>query len=92
MKQAQGSAGGVTRTDSRALGRVSGGALCLIAMLIAMPITPSIAAQPAEAPAAPKSLLPDVFDAPAIVNNAGLKPDQVSAISGGTAQKLFRIN
>ena len=27
-----------------------------------------------------------------IVNNAGLKPDQVAAISGGTAQKLFRIN
>ncbi len=78
MKQAQGSAGGVTRTESRALGRVSGGALCLIAMLIAiliaMPITPSIAAQPAEAPAAPKSLLPDVFDAPAIVNNAGPTP------------------
>ena len=27
-----------------------------------------------------------------IVTNAGLKPDQVAAISGGTAQKLFRIN
>src|ERR1041385_907294 len=27
-----------------------------------------------------------------IVNNAGLKPGQVAAISGGTAQKLFRIN
>jgi len=27
-----------------------------------------------------------------IVNNAGLKPDQVVAISGGTAAKLFRIN
>src|SRR3954454_22729773 len=26
-----------------------------------------------------------------IVKNAGLKPDQVAAISGGTAQKLFRI-
>jgi aminocarboxymuconate-semialdehyde decarboxylase len=26
-----------------------------------------------------------------IVRNAGLKPDQVQAISGGTAQKLFRI-
>ena len=27
-----------------------------------------------------------------IVNNAGLKPEQVAAISGGTAEKLFRIN
>jgi len=27
-----------------------------------------------------------------IVKNAGLKPEQVTAISGGTAQKLFRIN
>jgi aminocarboxymuconate-semialdehyde decarboxylase len=27
-----------------------------------------------------------------IVNNAGLKPDQVAAISGGTAAKLFRIS
>ncbi len=27
-----------------------------------------------------------------IVKNAGLKPDQVEAINGGTAQKLFRIN
>lgn len=27
-----------------------------------------------------------------IVNKAGLKPDQVAAISGGTAAKLFRIN
>ena len=27
-----------------------------------------------------------------IVKNAGLKPDQVAAINGGTAQKLFRIN
>jgi aminocarboxymuconate-semialdehyde decarboxylase len=27
-----------------------------------------------------------------IVTKAGLKPDQVAAISGGTAQKLFRIN
>ena len=26
-----------------------------------------------------------------IVKNAGLKPDQVAAINGGTAQKLFRI-
>ena len=26
-----------------------------------------------------------------IVNNAGLKPEQVAAISGGTAAKLFRI-
>ena len=26
-----------------------------------------------------------------IVNNAGLKPEQVTAISGGTAAKLFRI-
>jgi aminocarboxymuconate-semialdehyde decarboxylase len=27
-----------------------------------------------------------------IVKNAGLKPEQVEAINGGTAQKLFRIN
>ncbi len=27
-----------------------------------------------------------------IVAAAGLKPDQVEAINGGTAQKLFRIN
>src|SRR5882672_11971799 len=27
-----------------------------------------------------------------IVNNAGLKPAEIAAISGGTAQKLFRIN
>ena len=27
-----------------------------------------------------------------IVKNAGLTPDQVEAINGGTAQKLFRIN
>ena len=27
-----------------------------------------------------------------IVKNAGLKPDQVEAINGGTAQKLFRID
>jgi aminocarboxymuconate-semialdehyde decarboxylase len=27
-----------------------------------------------------------------IVKNAGLKPDQIEAISGGTAKKLFRIN
>ena len=26
-----------------------------------------------------------------IVRNAGLKPDQVEAINGGTAKKLFRI-
>ena len=26
-----------------------------------------------------------------IVATAGLKPDQVSAINGGTAQKLFRV-
>jgi aminocarboxymuconate-semialdehyde decarboxylase len=28
----------------------------------------------------------------AIVDKAGLKPEQISAIGGGTAQKLFRIN
>ena len=27
-----------------------------------------------------------------IVKNTGLKPDQVEAINGGTAQKLFRID
>ena len=26
-----------------------------------------------------------------IVRNAGLKPEQIEAINGGTAQKLFRI-